>query len=142
MSKTLEDWIEIYNRKAKTEFKPDENFKLYFLPEKGFCEVTFDGDKILIGAVSGDGKFWKSLVEEVARQLGINFCGTTCVRREIRAYIRLFGHKIERIDENKNLKGIYTIDKDGNRALLAETIFDDGKHGFKILWQVPKAVIK
>ena len=139
MSKTLEEWIEIYNRKAKTEFKPDEKFTLVYRPDKGFCELSCDYTKVLVGAVSGDGKFWKSFAENMARTFGKNFCGTTCVRREIRAYIRLFGHKIISVDENKNLHGILTQDKDGNFAFLAETVFENGEHGYKILWQVPKA---
>ena len=139
MSKTLEEWIEIYNRKAKTEFKPDEKFTLVYRPDKGFCELSCDYTKVLVGAVSGDGKFWKKIAEKFARRMGLTECGTTCVRREIRAYIRLFGHKIISVDENKNLHGILTQDKDGNFAFLAETVFENGEHGYKILWQVPKA---
>lgn len=140
MNKTFEEWVEIYNRKAKTKFKPNKNFKLVYEPDKGFCEISFDENKILVGAVSGDGKYWKSFAELVARNFGKEFCGTTCVRKEIRAYIRLFGHKIVSVDENKNLHGILTADKDENFAFLAETIFENGEHGYKILWQVPKAV--
>lgn len=140
MSKTLEEWIKIYNRKAKTEFKSDKNFRLIYNAEKGFCEISCDESKILVGAVSGDGKFWKSFAEKLARVSGKNFCGTTCVRREIRAYIRLFGHKIISVDENKNLHGILTADKDGNFAFLAEIVFENGEHGYRILWQVPKVV--
>ena len=140
MSKTPEEWIKIYEKKTETKFKPDKNFRLIFLPEKGFCEISADETKILVGATMGDGKFWKRFAEKIAREVNYKYCGTTCIRKEILAYIRLFGHKIFSIDENKNLKGYYTADKDGNCALLAECIFEDGKHGYKILWQVPKVV--
>lgn len=140
MSKTLEEWIENYNLRTKTKFKFDERFKLFFLPEKGFCEISCDEDKILVGAVSGDGKFWKSFADNIAMNAGKEFCGAICVRKKIFAFIRLFGHKIETIYENKNLHGILTKDKGGNFAFWAETIFENGEHGYKILWQVPKVV--
>lgn len=140
MNRTLEEWIEIYNKKSLTKFERDKRFRLMYYPDKGFCEMTATDKIIVIAQVSGDGKFWKKIAERIARQMNYKLCATTCSRREIFAYIRLFGHKIKIIDENKNLKGYYTQDKFGNWALLAECIFKNGSHGYKILWQVPKAV--
>ena len=40
MKKTLEEWIALYNRKNYEEFKRDEKFELFYLPEKGFAEIA------------------------------------------------------------------------------------------------------
>ena len=39
MTRTLEEWIKIYEKKTKTKFEPDARAKLFFDAEKGFAEI-------------------------------------------------------------------------------------------------------
>ena len=63
-TKTLPEWIELYNRKTPEPFKRDERFRLFFLPDKGFCEIGNTEKMIVINQLSGDGRFWKKFAEE------------------------------------------------------------------------------
>ena len=94
---TLSEWIDFYDKKNPEDpFSPTPGYDFYFLEDKGFCEVRFTENMAIIAQVTGDGRFFRDKVEEVARKLGIKEGGTTCIRKEIRAYIRLFGYRIER----------------------------------------------
>ena len=94
---TLYEWIDFYNKKNPQDpFQPTDGFELFYVPEKGFCEVRFFGDMVIIGQLAGDARYFKEHVDKVAAQMGIREGGTICIRKEIRAYIRLFGYCIER----------------------------------------------
>lgn len=94
----MQSWIDKFNRDTGDKFERDNRFELFFLPDKGFCELGTTDNMLIINQLCGDGRFWKDKVDEVARQLGsISFCGCTCIVRNIKAYIRLFGYKIESV---------------------------------------------
>ena len=59
MNRTLDEWIERYNRKIPEGFKRDNRFALFYLPDKGFCEIVATDLMVIINQVSGDGLFWK-----------------------------------------------------------------------------------
>lgn len=88
MSKTLEEWIDKYNKKVPEGFKRDERFELFYLPEKGFAEVMDTGEMLIVYQVSGDFKFWRGFVEKIARKLGYKRACTMCARR-IDSYLRM-----------------------------------------------------
>ena len=92
---TLHEWMDFYNRKNPGDpFQRTEGYAFFFVPEKGFCEVAFHEDMVVIGQLAGDARFFKEKVEEAARALGIKEGGTICIRPEILAYIRLFGYRV------------------------------------------------
>lgn len=94
---TFAEWAAFYDKKNPEDpFSPTLGYDLYFVPEKGFCEVRFTETMAIIAQTAGDGRFFRDKVEEVARKLGIKEGGTICIRKEIRAYIRLFGYRVER----------------------------------------------
>ena len=96
---TLYEWIEFYNKKNPNDpFQPTEGFEFFFVVDKGFCEIRLLGDMVILGQLAGDARFFKEKVEEVARKLGIREGGTLCIRKEILAYIRLFGYRIDRTE--------------------------------------------
>ena len=136
MNKTLEEWIEFYERKTGKKFKPEENYKLLYRPDKGFCEISASDNAILVGAVSGDGKFWKSSADLLARYMKFNFCRSINIRKNIRAYLRLFGYRITKITEENGLKYIESKNKDNKICGAFECIFEDGSHGYFLNWQV------
>ena len=94
---TFSEWAAFYDKKNPEDpFSPTPGYDLYFVEAKGFCEVQFRETMAIIGQLAGDGRFFRDKVEEVARKLGIKKGGTICIRKEIRACIRLFGYRIER----------------------------------------------
>ena len=94
---TFSEWAAFYDKKNPEDpFSPTPGYDLYFVEAKGFCEVQFRETMAIIGQLAGDGRFFRDKVEEVARKLGIKEGGTICIRKEIRACIRLFGYRIER----------------------------------------------
>lgn len=139
MSKTLDEWIEIYEKKADEKFNPKTDRQLVFDSAKGFCQIGFSDGKLFVYQVCGDGKHWRNFAEYVARNLGIENCGTTCVRKNIRAFIRLLGYHITKTNEKNNLKCFSVEDANENKAIVYECIFESEKHGYKIFWEVPKA---
>lgn len=136
MNKTLEQWIERYNKKIPEGFKRDERFTLFYLPDKGFCELTATDKIVVIGQVSGDGRFWKEFADNVARHLGLKVCGCYCWRDSTHSWARLFGFKVDKVDECDGLKRYYGTGKDGGWGLMTEAIFEDGKIHCFVTWEV------
>lgn len=136
---TLDEWIQKYNAKTPEPFKRDERYELFFLPDKGFCEVGMTKDMVVIHQLSGDARFWKEKVSDMARQIGIKMCGTWCVRKAILAYIRLFGYKIEATAElSDGLKRYYCVNKETKKHGLASPAFQfkSGEQAYFITWEV------
>lgn len=136
MNKILDEWIEAYNKKIPEGFKRDENFAFFYLPDKGFCEVATDGTIMIMGQVSGDGRFWRDFAEKLAREFNINVCGTKCARKEFKAWIRLFGFKIDKWDEENGLKRYYGTDKNGCWGIMTEYELDTGDSQYYVTWEV------
>ena len=96
----LFQWIAKYERKTGEKFERDARFELFFLPEKGFCEIGQLKDMLVANQCCGDLLFWRDKINSAARKAGgIKACGTWCIRKEIKAYIRLLGYRIEKIVE-------------------------------------------
>jgi hypothetical protein len=136
---TLDEWIDFYNRKTPEPFKRDERFNLFFLPDKGFCEVGQSENIIVIRQLAGDARFWKEKVSDMAAKIGVEMCGTWCIRKEILAYIRLFGYRIYRTEKLPDgLKRYYGINKDTGKKGLASPAFryESGEQAYFITWEV------
>jgi hypothetical protein len=138
---TLEEWIAFYNRKNPHDpFVPTEGFDLYFREDKGFCEVRMTENTAMIAQLAGDARFFKDHVDEVARLLGVHEGGTCCVRRQIRAYIRLFGYRVERVEELGDGKRRYhcTHKETGKKGLVspAFTYDETGEDAYYVTWEI------
>ena len=138
----MNDWIKIYEKKTQRKFRRNEKAEFIFDANNGFCEISFEKQKIFVHKICGNGKHWKKFVEYVARNFGIEICKAICIRKNIRAYIRAFGYHITKTNEKNNLKCFHAEDADGNKGIAFECIFEDDKHGYEIFWKVPKAVTK
>lgn len=97
-AKTLEEWISLYEKKTRTKFEPDARAKLLFDAEKGFAEIGVTKDMVIIGQTCGEAKFWKQTAEIMAKARGITHLGTFCIRN-VKAYMKLFGAEIEKIED-------------------------------------------
>lgn len=136
---TLEDWIKKYNRKTPEPFKRDERFMLYYLPDRGFCEVGQTDDMVIINQLCGDARYWKDKVSDMARKVGIKKCGTWCIRQQVKAYIRLFGYKILKTENTADgLPRYHCIHKETGKEGLMSPAFrykDGGKQAYFVTWE-------
>ena len=138
---TLYEWIGFYNRKNPQDpFQPTDGFELFYVPEKGFCEVLFLGDMVIVGQLAGDARFFKEHIDKVAAQMGIREGGTICIRKEIRAYIRLFGYRIDHVEElSDGTKRYYGSNKKtGKWALYSPGYTYDatGELAYLVTWEI------
>ena len=135
---TLDEWIAAYNKKTPEPFKRDERYALFYLPDKGFCEVGMTSDLVVIHQLAGDARFWKKHVTDMARKIGVKKCGTWCIRKAILAYIRLFGYKIYKTEKTKDgLTRYYGIDSNNQKGLASPAFtYADGTQAYFITWEV------
>lgn len=139
MGKSFAEWVALYNKKTPEPFVRDERFELFYDAEHGFCEVGQTDKMLVINQLAGDGRFWKEKVSEAARAAGVRICGTWCIRKGIRAYIRLFGYKIEREETKDGLSRFYCKDGAGRRGLVTPAFrYHDEKktQAYFITWEV------
>lgn len=136
MNRTLDEWIERYNRKAPENFKRDNRFALFYLPDKGFCEICATDMMVIINQVSGDGRFWKKFAEDTARALNLKACGTYFTRKEANAYAKLFGFKVLDTENKDGFKRLHGETSDGLWGLMTECVFEDGNRAYQVTWEV------
>ena len=132
MSKTLEEWIEKYNKKIPEGFKRDKRFTLFYLPDKGFAEIADIGNMIMVNQMCGDFKFWRRFTEDLSMKFGYDTAGTICIR-DVRAYIRMAGFKP--YETRKTLEGNRYFCKDkhtGQKGLASPA----GDGTYYITWEV------
>lgn len=136
---TLEYWIEKYNKKAPEPFMRDEKFQLFYVPDKGVCEIGMSDDMLILRCLSTSNVFyWKNAAEDIARKVGIKIIGTWCVRREIMAYIRLFGYRIIKTEELEDGLNRYRCrNKEGKQARVSPSfVFENGRQAYFVTWEV------
>lgn len=112
--KTIEEWISLYEKKTGEAFRQEEGFRLFFLPERGFCQMRVEGELLIVRQVCGDGKFWFDHSQLLASVVGCKAIGTFAVRKNIEAFIRLCGYRIDCTEELPDgLKRYFCTHKDG-----------------------------
>ena len=139
---TLEEYIKKYKEKTKDKFKPKNGFKLFYLPDRGFCEIGVTTDKSLltIYQLCGDGKFWRDYATLTAQNLNIKKIGSICIRKNVEAYIRFWGFKVTKKEPLNDGSFIYYAEnKEGKTARLAPIhIHDDdpSRISYFVTWEV------
>lgn len=138
---TLDEYIEKYEEKTKEKFKPHTEFKLFFLPSRGFCEYKVDSEKglVMIYQLCGDGKFWRDFGNLLARLCHCRHLGTICSRSNIKAYIRFWGYRI--VQEELLPAGLIRYHlrekQTGKPALCSPSWVDEtGKVSYFVTWEV------
>ncbi len=94
---------------------------------------------VLINQLAGDALWWKDKVSDMAREVGIKWGGTRCVRRSILAYARLLGYEVmTTMDAGNGLKRYYCINKKTGKKGLAspEGAFPNGVQSYFMTWEV------
>ena len=136
--KTLDEWIALYEKKTGEAFQNKEGFRLFFLPERGFCQMRVDGKLLVLSQVCGDGQFWIDHSQIMASVTGCNAVGTFAVRKNIEAFIRLGGYRVDRTEELLNgLKRYFCVHKDGTKGQVSPYgKRDDGSVVYMVTWEV------
>lgn len=117
----------------------DEKFQLFYVPDKGVCEIGMSDDMLILRCLSTSNVFyWKNAAEDIARKVGIKIIGTWCVRREIMAYIRLFGYRIIKTEELEDGLNRYRCkNKEGKQARVSPSfVFENGQQAYFVTWEV------
>lgn len=133
----LQEWIDKYNAKTDTPFERDHRYKLFFIPDKGFCEITcgISEDMVIAKQMCGDALFWRRVVEIIAQATGRRMCGTYCIRH-IKPYIRLFGFTVEHTENTVLGKRYFCIDKDGKHGRCSPAwATKNGERAYYITWE-------
>lgn len=142
MRKSFEEWVQVYEEKTGKPFKRDKVFKMFYYPEKGFCEIGIDrkNNIVVLHQVCGDGMFWRRLAEVLADSLGIPCCGTIALRGVL-AYIRLFGYRVEHTEKTQEgMTRYFCVDEDGCKGTCSPAWLDDdtGRWSYFITWEVKR----
>lgn len=135
----LDEWIELYEKKTKEKFEPHAGFKLFYLPDRGFCEIKVDSEKkiVMIYQACGDGKFWRDYGLLLADLTGCIVLGTICCRKNVRAFIKLFGFSVKKeIDLDNQVKRYICVDKFNKKRLLVSPVITDKKTIYYITMEV------
>lgn len=142
----LEEYIKRYEAKTKDTFRPMEGFKLFFLPERGFCEIRVcekakgdDVRMVQIYQLCGDGRFWRDFANLLAQSLGISHAGSICIRQNIKAYMRFWGFKITKKEPLNDGSFIYYgKNSEGKLCRLSPIcIHEDKKRiSYLVTWEV------
>ena len=134
----LQGWIEKYEKKTGEKFEHQKGYKLFFLPKRGFCQMRMDGELLILGQVCGDGRFWVDHSRLLASVVGCKAIGTFAVRKNIEAFIRLWGYRVYRTEELPDgLKRYFGIHKDGTKGQVSPYgERADGSVVYMVTWEV------
>lgn len=139
IDKTLDEWIAIYEQKTGEVFKPHPSFKLLYFPDRGFCEIGLDqkAEMVMAYQLCGDGHYWKSVLDSIAKLIGYGHGGTICTRH-IKAYIRYWGFRIKQTIRLENgLEQYFCEDKYGVQARCSPAWENkDGTHAYFVTWEI------
>lgn len=145
---TLDEWINKYNERTPDTFVHDNSYELLFDKDKGFVEIKEmplkrdDGKRepmLIVRALCGDGKYWKSTIDRIGHNLGCSVAGTWCIRKEILAYIRFFNFKIIQTETlSDGTKRYHCEDKTTGKWGTASPAFKfkTGEQAYYITWQL------
>lgn len=91
----LEEWIKFFERKSGEKFRHTPDLQLFFDEEKGFMLLKVVDNVLHIDQTCTKihGQFWRTFCFDMAEA---NNCykGYTYVRRNIKAYLKIFGGTI------------------------------------------------
>ena len=91
--KTFDEWVEHYNKHSGEVFREHDGCKMFFIPDRGFCELRFCEDLLIFYQLSGDAKFWHDFGLVLCGIMGLKAMGTICTRN-IKAYLRWWNYRI------------------------------------------------
>lgn len=97
-SRTLDEWIKLYEDKTGDKHDVPKGFSLYYIPNRGYAVYSMfktgrQDDCILVYEVCGDAHFWHDIGVFMAQQNNVKNIMTLCTRN-IMAYCRFWNWHI------------------------------------------------
>ena len=135
---TLEEYITKYENRTKEKFEPSKGFKLFYFPDRGFCEmsVIVQAKMVIARQMCGDALFWRQAVELICMVAGYTHAGTYCIRH-VKPYIRLFGFHIDRTEDTPEGTRYFCTDNNGKHGQCSPAwITSKGERAYYITWEV------
>ena len=128
--KTLDEWIEYYEKHTGEAFKFKPNFAFFFQPEYGFCEYKAEDTGIYIWQLCGDLDYWIDKAYSVCQQFRLPAI-TAYIVRHPKPFIRRLGFKITETENRDGQIRYHAENKKGER--LTATQYGDR---FIFVWEV------
>lgn len=115
--KTLDEYIEYYEKHTGEAFKFNNEFSFFYSPKHGFCEYKIGENGLLIWQMCGDLKHWIGIAYDVCQKFHLPKIGSYVVRNPI-AFARALGFKV-RETEMDNGKPLYRCENAKGEILTA-----------------------
>jgi hypothetical protein len=90
----VQRWIDLYNRKSNQPFHIPEGHRLLADLEKGFLSFEVDGEVLYVGVVSGDGRYWNEIIDQLAHKYHCKEIRFGTLRKSPAAFTRKYGYKV------------------------------------------------
>ena len=137
--RTLEEWIQLYERKTKLPYEPtDKRMLRFYFPDKGFAEIGATPDMVIVGQLSGDGLFWKKVAEIMAMERGIHNLGCFFVRN-VEPYLKFFNVEIDKTEDlGDGIKRYFGKFKDSGKKVLVspQGKMKNGNMRWIVTWEI------
>ena len=130
MAKTLDEYIQMYEKHTGEKFEFNSSFSFFYEPEHGFCEYRMEDTGLYIWQLCGDLKYWVDI--------GYKFCKmhelpamSAYILRKPKPFIRALGFKIESTENEDGYKRYHCRNEAGE--ILTAT-----QHGKKYIfvWEI------
>lgn len=106
--KTIEEYIDIYEKKMGEKHTVPQGVKQYFLPDRGYAQIAMFkkdtamlNDSVVVWELCGDAKFWHDFAVILCKENNCKYLTTLCTRA-ILPYIRFWGWKIVKETRDKD----------------------------------------
>lgn len=128
--KTLDEWIEYYNRHTGEAFKFKQPFTFYFSPEHGFCEYKAEDTGVYIWQLCGDLNYWVDIAYRLCQMFKLPAI-TAFIVRKPKPFIRRLGFKITETENKEGQLRYHAVNVKGEKLTATQ-------HGdrFIFVWEV------
>lgn len=117
--KTLDEWIEYYEKHTGEAFKFKPNFAFFFEPNHGFCEYKAEDTGIYIWQLCGDLDYWLSKAYTCCQVLKLPAICAFILRKP-KPFIRRLGFKITSVEEKDGQHRYHAVNKKGEELTATE----------------------
>ena len=132
--KTLEEYIEYYNKHTGEPFKFQQGFSFFYRPEHGFCEYNVEETGVYIWQLCGDLNYWVDIAYRLCKRFKLPAI-TAFIVRSPKPFIRRLGFRITETEEKNGQLRYHAVNKDGEK--LTATQYNDR---FIFVWEVDSNV--
>lgn len=130
VTKTLDEYIEMYEKHTKEKFEFNHSFSFFYNPEHGFCEYQVHDGNIYIYQLCGDLKYWISIAYDTCKKFGLKAIASFIVRKP-KPFIRRLGFRLVSAENRKGEMQYIGRNKCGEK--IVATQFNDR---FILTWEV------